>query len=68
MKCKCWWYENGWRIRVKIYTYLRKPIDMLRFILKLSQLPLDLIDKFLIWFLWKFLDVLFKYRKIGDGK
>lgn len=63
---KRWWYQNGWRIRIKIYTLLKKPIDLLRFVLHLLQILLNLIDRFLIWLLWNVLDALFKYRKIDE--
>lgn len=63
MNLKLWWYKHGWEVRIKIYTYLKMPIDFLRFILKLMQLALNLIDKSIVWLLWNLLDKLFNKKQ-----
>jgi len=66
MTTKEWWYEDGWIIRVKIYTcFFRPPIGVLKIFIEFLELIITCYDKIVIWFLWKWkpAERFFRYRK-----
>ena len=55
-----WWKNNGWKIRIHIYTTITLPIDLLEDLVEfLSELYRD----FFKWLLWKLMNRIFCNKK-----
>lgn len=51
-----WWKQNGWKIRIKIFTIITLPIDILEYIVVAFC---DLYSRFFTWLLWDLMHKLF---------
>lgn len=55
-----YWKNNGWKIRIHIYTIITLPIDILE---DLVEFLAELYRKFFKWLLWKLMNRIFCNKK-----
>ena len=56
MKMSNWWKENGYKVRIKIFTILTFPVDVIACIIESLE---GLYRKFFSWLLWDLLNDVF---------
>ena len=56
MKISSWWKDNGYKVRIKIFTILTFPIDVIACIVESLA---GLYVKFFSWLLWDLLNGVF---------
>lgn len=56
MKFIKWWKENAWKVRIKIYTIIMFPVDILEYVITAF---IDLYSRFFTWLLWDLLHKVF---------